>query len=199
MKFFFLVNSNVKKASSLWLKEIFQSLLKFRTADNDDNYSNKMIKELILSNEENYLHLNLNDDTSFNSKEFEKIVLSSANAYTADYLIFLLYYNDYVESEIEDTVKLVQSIILETYNDWETEQFDNTVQMEEFLDSDTEMMFEEEKASKNITDTLQKTKLRTKWAVVKNKKDFEGCPLGVLPHQDRSRNPCLSFSFCVSL
>lgn len=190
----FLTNNTFKKASALWLKEIIQDLYILKVGDYEKHiFSNNTIKDFFSSLVKgNHLDLNYNK-INFNSKEYEKLVLSSPNIYTLEYILFLLYYNDHSDSEVEEIIKLVKSMISESYKDWEGEYLDNAEQVEDLFENDIEMQLEELSVSQNNEETVQNNKLRSKWRVVTNKSDYEGCPLGVLPHQDRSKNPCINF------
>lgn len=197
----FLIGDNIKKASSLWVKEIVQGLLKLKVLNKQiDNYSNSVIRNFIsLLKEDNYLNFHSVSFNCFNTKMFEEYVLSSPNLHTLNYLYFLLYINNHTEVEVDSIMNLVESMVSDACNTWEGGQIVSVEQMEENLDcyyKDIEKEIKE-KATDGFQGTQQCHELRNwglrKWRVVANKLDFEGCPLGVLPHQDRSRNPCYDF------
>lgn len=187
-----LINNNIKKLSSIWLREIFQGLLKYKVLNEHNiQYFDKIIMSLDMSiKDDNYLCLKCNSSNHFDSKLFENIVLGSANIYTLDFIVFLLHYNESCEDDINSIVYLVKSMVIKKFNSCE-ELLQSGYQVEEFIDKDLTMDVEEVRILEKVSGSSQKSNFRSKWIPVKNKSDFEGCPLGILPHQDRSKNPCL--------
>lgn len=193
-----LINDKIKKACSLWLKEVFQSLLKLKIQHTRvPNYSNKTIKDFIVSLEDTvFLNLNLTCLSLFDSKMFEHVVLGSANIYSLSYLIYLLCFNDNSEDGVKGTIQLVKSMIecdQHRYMNSMDHQFGSVDQILDLIESDCEMDFEETSTTDTTIKISDDNGLIKKWAVVKNKLDYEGCPLGILPHQDRTKNPCILF------
>lgn len=183
-----LLNCNyMKEASSLWLKAIFKSLLKLKFKDTTDcDNLSENVKYVISSTEANFIQFDPNILDIFDAKMFEKLVLKSANIYTLNFLAYLLYFNENLEHEVTSLVQLVKSMSFERY----CNEVPNFEEIEDFIQNHEEIEMMKEPMIKQTTKLAGE---RNKWVVVKNKLDFEGCPIGILPHQDRSKNPCLLY------
>lgn len=173
-----LVIENLKKISSLWIKEIFQGLVKFK----------ETVDCVGIKPTSNCLSLSSNGLSSFDSKLLEKSILEAANTYTLIYLNALLDYNGYSVEDIAHTIHLVKSMVSEVHVSWKEDNTESFEQVEKIVDN---IMDFQEIITHTITECPPVSQTRCKWVKVKNKELFEGLPLGILPHQDRSRNPCL--------
>lgn len=194
-----LFSDSIRVKASLWIHEIFQGLNKTKavqnlktnpkyneTTDISQTITHIEKKHPEFRNSLNFEETNLLEKSQ--AESFEEKVLNSPNTYTLNYIESILKYNKNSPIFIEDIKDLVSNFIVANDERW--------TQSKIFTVSDIPFnnFLNENLKDGNISENkINNYCTSNRWVEIKDKTDFVGCPLGVLPQQGREKNPLIEF------
>ncbi|KAG5878142.1 hypothetical protein JTB14_032253 [Gonioctena quinquepunctata] len=210
-----MLDNVYRRLASLWITEIFNSLLKLQAiveelecimkenSEELDTRTSKIILKTVLNQKnpeyKNCLEFESTDKLpSDEAKSFEENVLKMPNEYTLNFLERVMIFNKNSQDCIEDTKKIVNSLTstnnaivicngdILTINDLEHPSNPEENGYNSSVEEPAPLI---EKVGINGREEKRVPKRR--WTVIKDTSLFRGCPLGVLPHQNRAENPLL--------
>ncbi|KAJ8948976.1 hypothetical protein NQ318_023000 [Aromia moschata] len=207
-----MFEDSICNLASLWIKEIFQGLQKIRIVkeeidaiamDNvdqlDPRTSTIVLKSVIDKKYPQFkgcLEFDSPHCLTFVSAEvFQEKILNFPNNYTLNFWKgSVLRFNKNSENYISDTLTLVKKLIWSTVNITDDEVY-TTEHLQEIFGNDMDMEWTDSSDTAAVivnTASSNDMEVTKKWTLLKDTSPYQGCPLGILPHQKRNVNPLLT-------
>ncbi|XP_018577292.1 uncharacterized protein LOC108915678 [Anoplophora glabripennis] len=197
----------IRETAALWISELLLGLRKAQLVreelnsieNNDPAQLDKISISKIKSDlEEKYPQYE--DCLQFSSTSilcdgntFQDKIVATPNSYTLHFLEEVLRYNKNSENYISDIVTLVKKMLLPRgpKTDGEIFTVDDLENINVLKNRNTDMADSEETIIVNGNTNATEVE-GARWKPVKDTTIFKDCPLGVLPHQSRIKNPLLA-------
>ncbi|CAG9857911.1 unnamed protein product [Phyllotreta striolata] len=181
-------NESFHRISSIWIQDILNGLLKLKhlyktKEDNDENNFS-----LQNNSKERYQECiefeSIEKINSVNLENFERVVLENPHSYAAQFLNRLMEFNKRPKE-----YKIFMNSLM-------TSMFGIDTELKSLCDLNTQDLANCGNIDVNMEDVLENNGLiengknsnKGRWCVLKDKTQFKHCPLGILPHQSRTKN-----------